>query len=379
LRTIIQGGTVIDVVAGSTSRSDVVLEDGRIAAVGEVRAGDDDQVVQAQGSYVAPGFIDSHVHIFSHDVFPNTRLPADRIGVQQGVAALVDTGSAGAPTIDAFPSYVHATQHTRSYALINIGSPGLPALGGGHASRPELCSLSATVAAIERHEDWILGVKVLASASHTGAFGLEATKLARKAAELTGRPLMVHIGNAPPVIDDVLALLRSGDIITHTYHGKVGGVLTYGGEILPAFRDAVERGVLVDLGHGRSSFCFRTCEKAREQGMPVHSISSDLHRGSLDFPAVSLARTMTKMRLIGMNLVDAVKAVTINPARALRLDAKGFGTLEVGNPAHVTLFRERDEPLEVEDSEGDRRTAPCWIEPLTVWVGGRRFDVDAPL
>ena len=67
--------------------------------------------------------------------------------------------------------------------------------------------------AIERHPDWILGVKVLASASHTGAFGLEATKLARKAAELTQRPLMVHVGNAPPVIDDVLELM--GPVLRH--------------------------------------------------------------------------------------------------------------------------------------------------------------------
>jgi dihydroorotase len=190
---------------------------------------------------------------------------------------------------------------------------------------------------------------------------------------------MVHVGNAPPVIDDVLELMRPGDIITHTYHGKVGGVLTHGDEILPAFRDAVDRGVVVDLGHGRSSFCFRTCERALELGMPVHSISSDLHRGSLDFPAVSLARTMTKMRLIGMSLMDTVKAVTINPAQALGLDAKGFGSLAEGSPAHVTLFREREGPLELEDAEGDKRTTERWIEPIKVWIAGEPFEVDAPL
>lgn len=379
MRTVIQGGTVMDVIEGAALRANVILEGGKITAVGDEQPQEGDQVVDAQGCYVAPGFIDSHVHIFSHGLFQTTRLPADRIGVQQGVAALLDTGSAGALTIDAFPEYVHATQRTPSYALINIGSPGLPGLGGGHASRPELCSLSATVKAIERHPDWILGVKVLASASHTGAFGLEATKLARKAAELTGRPLMVHVGNAPPVIDDVLELMRPGDIITHTYHGKVGGVLTHGDEILPAFRDAVDRGVVVDLGHGRSSFCFRTCERALELGMPVHSISSDLHRGSLDFPAVSLARTMTKMRLIGMSLMDTVKAVTINPARALGLDAKGFGSLAEGSPAHVTLFREREGPLELEDAERDKRTTERWIEPIKVWIAGEPFEVDAPL
>jgi hypothetical protein len=140
-----------------------------------------------------------------------------RIGIAQGVACCVDAGSFGANMVDAFPTFVHATQTTRAYGLINIGSPGLPNLGGGHASRPELCDLPGVVRAFDRHGDWLLGVKVLASASHTGAFGEQAVKLARKAAELVDRPLMLHIGNAPPVVDDVLDLLRPGDIVTHMF------------------------------------------------------------------------------------------------------------------------------------------------------------------
>ena len=84
--------------------------------------------------------------------------------------------------------------------------------------------------------------------------GLEAVKIGRKAAEITGTPLMVHIGNAPPLVDDVLDLLRPGDIVTHAYHGKTGGVLGYNDLVIPQFRAAVERGVIVDIAHGRSSF-----------------------------------------------------------------------------------------------------------------------------
>ena len=73
--------------------------------------------------------------------------------VRQGVACVVDTGSAGPTTIDAFETFVRDTQHTHAYALCNIGSPGLPGIDGGHASRPELVSLSGTVKAIERHPD----------------------------------------------------------------------------------------------------------------------------------------------------------------------------------------------------------------------------------
>jgi len=366
---LIQGGSLVDAETGGIQRANVHVRDGRIVSL-DAGAPSVDQVIDANDCFVAPGFIDLHTHVFDHPLFATSRVPADRIGVQQGVACVVDAGSSGAATIDAFPEFVHRTQATKTYAFINIGSPGLPSLGGGHASRPELCNLAGTVGAFEDHGDWLVGVKVLASASHTGSFGLEATRLARKAAELVGRPLMLHVGNAPPVIDDVLDLLRPGDIVTHIYHGKVGGVLTHGDKVLPAFRAAVERGIIVDIGHGRSSFSFRVCETALEQGMPVHTISSDLHRGNLDRYAVSLARTMTKLRMIGLSFIEVVRAVTLAPAQAIGLHKRGFGRLAPGSPAHITVFRERGQPVELEDAEGERRTASTSFETVGVLVDG---------
>lgn len=380
--TLIRGGTVIDVEAGVTQAADVLIRNGIIAAIGESSPREiqtADMTFNANGLYVAPGFIDIHTHIFSHGLFETARLEADRVGVNQGVACVVDAGSSGASAIDAFPRFVHAAQKTPTYGLLNIGSPGLPNLGGGHSSRPDLVSLSDTVHAIERHASWVQGVKVQASASNVGVFGLEAVRIARKAADLTAKPLMAHIGNAPPVLDDTLDLLHPGDILTHAYHGKVGGVLTFGGTILPAFREAVKRGVIVDIGHGSASFSFAICERALESGMPVHTISTDLHQRNLDMTVISLARTMTKLRVLGMSLVDVVRSVTLNAARALRLDAEGFGRLAVGQPAHVTIFRERDGPLELEDSEGEKRTAEKWIEPMVVYVGGVPYERSAEI
>ncbi|MCH8199865.1 MAG: hypothetical protein IIA54_07350 [Chloroflexi bacterium] len=274
---------------------------------------------------------------------------------------------------------VHETQRTPVYALVNVGSPGLPNLGGGHSSRPELVSLAETVEAVERNAGWVRGIKVQASASHVGMFGIEAVKVARKAADLTGLPLMAHVGNAPPVFDETLSLLKAGDIVTHVYHGKIGGALTRDGAALPALREAVERGVIVDIGHGRSSFSFDTCERALAEGLPVQSISTDIHRGNVDRYVVSLARTMSKLMLLGLSLLEVVRAVTVTPSRALRLDADGFGGLTVGGPAHMTVFRVREETIELEDAEGVVRAAEQWIEPVTVFSSGERFDCDAPV
>ncbi|MFU8817274.1 MAG: amidohydrolase family protein, partial [Pseudomonadales bacterium] len=365
-RICIQGGQVVDPESGALARRAVYVEDGRIV---EGLSGPADQTVDATGDYVAPGFVDLHTHVFSHNLFGHSRLEADRIGIQQGVACVVDAGSSGARTIDAFEEFVLRTQRTRVFAFINIGSPGLPNLGGGHASRPDLCDLDGTVRAFERHPEWLVGVKVLASQSHTGSFGLEAVKLARKAAELVNKPVMLHIGNAPPVIDDVLDLLRPGDIVTHAYHGKIGGVLGYRDQVIRPFREAVERGVVVDLGHGRSSFSFRVCEAAMEQGLPLHCISTDLHRGNLERYAVSLARTMSKVRMLGWSLPEVVRAVTLAPAQAIGIDRYGFGTLQVGAPAHVSIFREEQTPWQLEDAEGEVREMASRLTTVGVLLG----------
>lgn len=379
--TLVKGGKVYNQSSNSFAEADVLIENQIVTRIVKKIDADStaEQVIDARGMYVTPGLIDMHCHIFNHPLFRTSRLKADRIGVNQGVVCLVDTGSAGPGTIDAFKEFVIDTQSTASYALCNIGSPGLPGIDGGHSAKPELISLAGTVNAIERNPDWILGVKVLASSTHTGLMGIEAVKIGRKAAELTGTPLMVHLGNAPPVIEEILELMRPGDIITHAYHGKVGGVLGYGDKVIPEFKAAVDRGVIVDIAHGRSSFSFSTCEKALQQGMPIHTISSDLHMGNINRYVVSLARTMTKFRTLGLSLEDVVRATTLSPASALGLLERGFGVLEEGKPANISIFRETDEEKEIEDSEGQTRRSTSWIEPVYTLVRGELFSVEGPI
>ncbi len=374
-RTLIHGGKIFDTATQVFKEGDLLIHDGLIQKTGKFEQDSglqSDETIDASGMFVTPGLIDMHCHIFDHPLFRTKKLNADRIGVNQGVTCLVDTGSAGPGTIDAFKEFVIDTQSTGAYALCNIGSPGLPGIEGGHSAKPELISLSGTVKAIERNPEWILGVKVLASSTHTGLMGIEAVKIGRKAAALTGTPLMVHLGNAPPVIEEILELMRPGDILTHAYHGKVGGVLGYGDKVIPEFKAAVERGVIIDIAHGRSSFSFDTCQKALDQGMPVHTISSDLHMGNINRYVVSLARTMSKFRTLGLSLEEVVQATTQAPARALGLDKRGFGNLEVGEQANISIFRETDAAHELEDSEGVIRRTNHWIEPVYSLVGGER-------
>lgn len=62
MKLLIKGGQVVDPANNLDKVADVLVEDGRIAAVGENLAVADAEIVEAAGKIVAPGLIDMHVH-----------------------------------------------------------------------------------------------------------------------------------------------------------------------------------------------------------------------------------------------------------------------------------------------------------------------------
>jgi dihydroorotase len=63
VRLIIRNGRVLDPLTGSDRPADILLEDGRILAVGPGLEAGDAPAFDASGLIVAPGFIDLHVHL----------------------------------------------------------------------------------------------------------------------------------------------------------------------------------------------------------------------------------------------------------------------------------------------------------------------------
>ena len=65
---IITGGRVINVLTGEIYFADISVSDGRIAAVGKLAPGafgEKTRIVNANGNYLVPGFIDAHIHFES--------------------------------------------------------------------------------------------------------------------------------------------------------------------------------------------------------------------------------------------------------------------------------------------------------------------------
>lgn len=65
---VLKQATVIDVYQGETIQGDVAIVDGRIAGIGETYEGK--ETLDVAGKFVAPGFIDPHIHVESSYVTP---------------------------------------------------------------------------------------------------------------------------------------------------------------------------------------------------------------------------------------------------------------------------------------------------------------------
>ncbi len=290
--------------------------------------------------HIGAGWVDLHAHVY--DGMTEISLPPDRVGLDHGVHTLADAGSAGEATLRGLIDYVMPSAQTKVKAWLNIGSHGLVHLR--EVSDSAFIDVDRTIRAAASAPDVVRGIKVRSSGEIVGNMGLQPLQLGKLVARECGLPLLVHIGEAPPVIEDVLDLLDAGDTITHCYHGKTGFPWSADGQPSPALRRALDRGAKLDVGHGAASFDVTVAAAAVQAGFAPESISTDIHVRSIASPVIDLATVMTKMLFCGMGLPSVIRAVTDGPRATLGLAEPWRG--EGGQLHHATLFTVDDEAPE---------------------------------
>ena len=348
--------------------TDIAIAAGKIAALGDID-GPAAKSVDLRGEhYVSAGWIDSNVHCYPNS--PIYHAEPDSVGIQTGVTTVIDAGSTGADDIDDFYAITRKAS-TDVYALLNISRIGLIA-------QNELANLNnidadAAREAIKRHPDFIVGLKARMSSSVVGDNGITPLQRAKVIQQENGDlPLMVHIGNNPPNLDEIAELLTSGDIITHCYNGKPNRILTPSGELRASVMRAIARGVRLDVGHGSASFSFAVAQQAIALGILPQTISSDIYcRNRIDGPVRSLANVMAKFLAIGMSLPQVIACVTDHAADGLRLQHKG--RLAVGFDADLTIFDLKRQPVLFTDAENETLQAEQILTPLAAIRAGKGY------
>ena len=345
---------------------DILINDDVIEQIATSIKSVDCTTIDMNSAYVSAGWIDIHTHCFEETT--DISINADKIGVDTGVVCIIDAGSSGEKNIDKFYQMTKECK-TIIKAWINIASTGLE-------NRSELKDLNninveKTISKANEYKDFVVGIKVRASASVMSDDMHTPFVKAKEVSNVINKPIMVHIGNFPPTIDEVLEELGENDILTHCYHGKPNGVIL-DGQIRKTVLQKRIQGLKYDVGHGQESFSHAIAKKAIQLGFKPDTISSDLHKYNYDGPVYNLANVMSKMLTL-VTLEEVIHYVTSGPAKLVNLEE--FGYIGVNRKAHLTFFNVTEQDLELVDSMKEPVSINKAIQPIGCVVAGKYLEV----
>ncbi len=350
---------------GFDNASDRLFVDdaGCVAATEQVGA----RIVDCDGAWLSPGWCDLHVHVWHGGTDISVR--PQQAGRATGVTAMADAGSAGEAAFHGLREYVIEPGQETIKAFLNIGSIGLVACNRvSELGSPE-CSIDVerTLTVAEANRDVICGIKVRASGVITRGWGITPVKTAKRVAEILGLPLMVHVGEPDPVIDEVFDVLSPGDIVTHCFNGKRAGSIGDTPALFEKAKRLAEEGICMDLGHGQASFSFDMARRALEGGLRPFSISTDLHLGNVAGPVYDLGTTMSKLLAVGLPFDEVLAAVTERPRSVLKLPTRDG--MAPGRRADFTVFDLAEHEGTATDSHGSTLRIPQMFEPRMTVIG----------
>ena len=250
---ILRNGDIIDPGENQRFVGDIGISDGRIAAItAGTLTGTGTQEIDVAGQIVTPGLVDLHGHCYWG--VGGTGLDPDLVGARHGVTTWIDPGSSGAATFPGFKRFIIDQAQVRVIPLLNLSAKGLVHCQEvGELNNMIYVDTELNAATLEMHRGLIAGIKIRAGRSSTGQTGMTPLWIGRELCDQYSIPLMVHISMPAPTLQELLPMLRTGDIVTHCFHGKPGGILMRG-QVRDEAWAARERGVLFDVGHGNSSF-----------------------------------------------------------------------------------------------------------------------------
>jgi len=336
---ILRGGHVIDPSQNINGVMDVGFAGGKAAGVGTgLKAGPGTDVRNVAGYIVTPGLIDLHTHVYWGGT--SLSIDADDYCRSSGVTTSIDTGSAGPGNFAGFRKHVIERSESRILAYLHVSFAGIfgfsKTIMVGESENVRLMAPKEAADVAAANRDVIVGIKVRVGRHSSGDQGAAPLEMALQVADEVGMPLMAHIDHPPPSYEEVLNMLRPGDVLTHAFRPFPNAPCTAQGTVKPAVLAARKRGVLFDIGHGGGSFAFKTARAMLANGFHPDTISSDVHTLCIDGPAFDQVTTMSKFLCMGVPMADVVKQSTVNAAMALKRPE--LGSLKPGSAGDATIL-----------------------------------------
>jgi dihydroorotase len=407
---LLKGGRVIDPASSLDSVCDVRVSGDRIESIAAQLDTRDTEVIDCAGKLVLPGLIDTHAHVYEH-VTGRFGLNADLCGVQSGVTTLVDQGGPSCMTLPGFRHFVVEPADTRVLAFLSAYLVG--GLEGHYYSalyRPDCLDIEATVQAAEANRDLVKGIKAHAELGGFARWGVEVIKAAAEIGRRARLPVYIHFGQLWPlphqggrnvdpdsILTQVVDLMKPDDVLAHPFSRHPGGFVGRDGALHPLVREAVARGLRIDVGHG-SHFSFNVARTVLDAGIVPDTLGADMHGhntqiGGADENAAheiqeehlfagrtrfSLVSAMTSLLALGLSLGQVIPMVTSNAARMIGMQDR-LGQLRIGGLADISVLSDSRGRWTLSDNEGTRLQATRLLQPSFCLRAGRRFDATAPI
>ena len=348
-RILIKNGRVWD---GARFLDADVLTDGpQIAAIEPQITEQVNMTYDAAGMIVSAGLVDLHGHFrgISPDIHGTS---AEMACYPFGVTAAADAGGkqGDGALLDAL------LPNNAVFAAIDI-----------RKNRPDLETAEARLA---RYGDHAAGLKLCFDATLAEVWDLAPLKEACTFAHSKKLPVMVHCSHSPVPMAEILEVLDAGDILTHAFHGGENNAAM---DDFACIRTAQKRGVVIDVGMaGHIHTNFGVLEQAIRSGIVPDTISTDITKASAYTRGGRYGMTlcMNVAKTLGMQEEDIFKAVTANPAKALKKENR-WGSLRVGGPADIALLGTAKEGFDLTDAAGNHIRNQTGYRCVLTVLGGQ--------
>ena len=351
---IVRNATVFDATGNAPYVADVLVEDGRFAAIGKnIAPPDGAQVIDAQGLSLLPGLIDVHVHWTNADEM--TRSDVATALLLSGVTTATDFHSSP----ESFAPKRSWQEGIISPHVVYTARMGVPGGHGADWGDENMTRLAVTpdegraaIKALEPYrpdaikvfaDGWRYGngaeensVNIVTLSSIVEAAAAEGLPVVThtvtveqgKIAAQAGVSAIVHAIQDQRVDDELVALMRDNNIIyaptLAVYEPRPDKMANVTDDIL---RRRIEE---------RQTYSRYNLKRLVKSGVKV-AVGTDSGIGSTPFGESSL-RELELLVDFGLTPEQALIAGTTNSAEALKID-EDRGTIEVGKRADFVLVR----------------------------------------